>query len=268
MSAPVIESACRNLERIREGHPLVHNITNHVVMNFTANVLLALGASPVMAHAMEEVEEMVGLADALVLNIGTLSKHWVDSMFVAARAARKKSIPIVLDPVGAGATKFRTETARRLVDDGVTVIRGNASELIAVSGRKSATKGVDSAHGTDEAGMAASELALQYKVVTAVTGAEDFITDGVRKATVANGHPLMGRITGTGCAASAITAAFCAVEEDSFAACAGALVFFGIAGQLAAAANPAVGAFQVLLLDAIDSMSEKHIRDLATVRAS
>ncbi|MHC1725951.1 MAG: hydroxyethylthiazole kinase [Syntrophobacteraceae bacterium] len=268
MSQTIIECTCKNLARIRNEHPLIHNITNYVVMNFTANALLALGASPVMAHAVEEIEEMVGLANALVINIGTLSTHWVDSMFMAARAARARSIPIVLDPVGAGATKFRTETARRLIHEGVSVIRGNASEIMAVSGRQAITKGVDSAHGTGEARVAATELALRSKAVAAVTGADDFVTDGVRAATISNGHPLLGHITGTGCAASAITAAFCAVEKDIFQASVGALITFGIAGEFAAASNPGPGSFQVLLLDAIDSINADHITNLAIVRSS
>jgi hydroxyethylthiazole kinase len=257
------------LEKIRREHPLVHNITNYVVMNFTANVLLALGASPVMAHAVEEVEEMVGLAGALVINIGTLSRPWIDSMAMAARAARDRSIPIVLDPVGAGATRFRTETARRLIDEApVAVLRGNGSEILAVAGQKGLTRGVDSVHGTEEARLAARDLAKTYGIVVAVTGVEDFVTDGLRTARIANGHALMGRVTGTGCAASAITGAFCAAEKDAFAAAIGALVTFGIAGELAALPNPGPGSFQVGLLDAIDAIDGAVIMARARVAFS
>ncbi len=257
------------LEKIRREHPLVHNITNYVVMNFTANALLALGASPVMAHAIEEVDEMVGLANALVLNIGTLSQPWIDSMARAARAARDRSVPIVLDPVGAGATRFRTETARRLMDEApVAVLRGNASEILAVAGRNAITRGVDSVGGAEDARLAAVDLAKNYGIVVAVTGAQDFVTDGLRTARISNGHALMGRVTGTGCAASAITGAFCAAETDAFAAAIGALVTFGIAGEVAARPNPGPGSFQVGLLDALDAIDGADIRARARVAFS
>lgn len=262
----VIEKTAKILETIRGKQPLVHNITNYVVMSFTANALLALGASPVMAHAIEEMDEMVSLAGALVINIGTLSSEWVASMVKAAEAARKRSIPIVLDPVGAGATRFRTQTARRLLQEsGVSVLRGNASEILAVAGEDGRTKGVDSVCGTEAARPAARTLAKEHGMVVAVTGAEDFVTDGVRAAAIANGHPLMGRITGTGCAASAITGAFCAAEKDPFASAVGALITFGIAGELAAAANPGPGSFQTLLLDKLDALDGSVIRNRAKV---
>ena len=262
----IVEKSSDILEKIRREHPLIHNITNYVVMNFTANALLALGASPVMAHAVEEVEEMVGLASALVINIGTLSQPWIDSMVRAARAARDRSIPIVLDPVGAGATRFRTETARRLINEApVAVLRGNASEILAVAGQKGSTRGVDSVSGVEDARLAASDLAKTYGIVVAVTGAEDFVTDSSRTARIANGHALMGRVTGTGCAASAIAGAFCAAETDAFTASIGALVTFGIAGELAALPNPGPGSFQVGLLDAIDAISGAAIRARARV---
>ncbi len=261
-----VQSAREGLEQIRVSHPLIHSITNYVVMNFTANVLLAIGASPIMAHATEEVEEMVGLAGALVINIGTLSSHWIGSMFQAALAAQRRSIPVVLDPVGAGATRFRTETARRLIrETKISVIRGNASEILAVAGKETITRGVDSTHGTSDAKLAAAELAGNSGAVVAVTGVEDFVTDGSRAATVSNGHPLMGRVTGTGCAASVITGAFCAVETDIFVAAVGALVTFGIAGEIAAASGPGPGSFQALLLDALDAVDGNTIEKKAAV---
>src|SRR5208337_3656085 len=238
-----VEKSSGILEKIRREHPLVHNITNYVVMNFTAN--------------------------ALVINIGTLSQPWIDSMAKAARAARGRSIPIVLDPVGAGATRFRTEAARRLIDEApVAVLRGNASEILAVAGQKGITRGVESVHGTEDARLVASNLAKTYGTFVAVTGAEDFVTDSLRMARISNGHPLMGRVTGTGCAASAITGAFCAVETDAFAAAIGALVTFGIAGELAALPNPGPGSFQVGLLDALDAIDGAIIRARAKVAFS
>ncbi|MDR3553571.1 MAG: hydroxyethylthiazole kinase [Syntrophobacteraceae bacterium] len=265
----MVEEICSSVEQIRNIHPLVHNITNYVVMNFTANVLLALGASPVMAHAEEEVEEMVGLANALVLNIGTLSQPWIDSMARAARAARNRSIPVVLDPVGAGATRFRTETARRLLGETPpAVLRGNGSEIMALAGSKGTTKGVDSVAGSQDARQAAMDLAKSYGMVVAVTGAEDFVTDGSRRALIANGHGLLSRVTGTGCAVSAVTGAFCGVQKDPFTAALGALVTFGIAGEIAAREAPGPGSFQIRLLDALDAVDSPAIRELARVSLS
>ncbi len=262
----MVEKFSGILDAIRKEHPLVHNITNYVVMNFTANALLSLGASPVMAHAIEEVEEMVGLANALVVNLGTLSQPWIDSMLKAVRAARDRSIPIVLDPVGAGATRFRTETARRIMDEApLAVLRGNASEIQAVAGKKGITRGVDSAQHVDDATLAACDLAKDYNTVVAVTGPEDLVTDGARMAKVANGHPLMSRVTGTGCAASAIIGAFCAAEPDAFTAATGALVAFGISGELAALSNARPGSFQVGLLDALDAIDGAIIKERARV---
>jgi len=248
------------LEAIRNDPPLILNVTNFVVMNFTANALLSLGASPVMAHALEEVEEMVALSGALVLNIGTLSTPWVEAMFLAGHAANQRMIPIVLDPVGAGATRFRTDTAKRMVAElRPAVIRGNASEILALCDQPSRTRGVDSQDAMDTAHAAAKTLAKTNGVTVAMTGPEDFITDGPRVAMIANGHSLMGRITGTGCAASAITAAFCAREKEAFFAATAALGVFGIAGELAAQGTPLPGTFQVRLLDALAAVDRPTI---------
>jgi hydroxyethylthiazole kinase len=257
----------RQLAAVRARQPLVHNITNYVVMNWTANVLLALGASPVMAHAREEVEEMAGLSSALVLNIGTLSRPWVAAMVRAAGAARRKGIPIVLDPVGAGATRMRTESARKLLKDfRPDVLRGNASEIIALAGGEFRTKGVDAGCGVEAARAAATVLARKYRIVVVVTGPQDLITDGNREVRVNNGHQLMSRVTGTGCAATAVTGAFCAVEHDTFSAAVGALVVFGIAGELAARGRPGPGTYAVRLLDELDRVGPKEIRRMADVR--
>jgi hydroxyethylthiazole kinase len=254
------------LEALRARPPLVHNLTNYVAMNFTANALLALGASPVMAHAPEEVEEMAGLAGALVLNLGTLSTPWIESMFRAANAAEARGIPVILDPVGAGATRFRTDTAQRMVSAlRLTVVRGNASEILAVAGQPSRARGVDATDDAESARAAARELARQHGLVVALTGAEDFVTDGPRAATIANGHPLMARITGTGCVATALTGAFCAVEPEAFFAAGAALVVWGIAGELAAQAHDAPGSFAVALLDALFRMDRATLRERARI---
>jgi hydroxyethylthiazole kinase len=254
----------KQLDAVRAKRPLIHNITNYVVMNSTANALLALGASPVMAHAEEEVEEMVALADALVLNLGTLSPPWIAAMRRAPPAARKNRIPIVLDPVGAGATRLRTTTARRLLlDFEPNVVRANASEILALADEPSSTRGVDSRHSVEQARLTALQLARQFHITVAVTGPEDYLTDGLREGRVSNGHPLMSRVTGTGCIASALTSAFCTVEPDSFAAAVATLVVLGIAGELAARDNPRPGSFHCRLLDALDEVDATHVRTMA-----
>jgi hydroxyethylthiazole kinase len=257
------------LAAVRKSRPLVHNITNFVVMDFTANALLALGAAPVMAHALEEVEEMATLAGALVLNLGTLSGVWVEAMFLAARAARKAGKPVILDPVGAGATRMRTQTARRFIESGlVNVVRGNISEILAVAGRPAKTRGVDSGAGASDAREVAAMFARSNRVVVSMTGEEDVVTNGWQIVSVRNGHVSMTRVTGTGCAASAITGAFCAVEGDALKAAAAALTVWGIAGELAARQNPRPGTYRTLLLDALDEVNAEHIRERARLAES
>ena len=257
----MIDQISAGLQAVRAQRPLIHNITNYVVMNSTANALLALGASPVMAHAVEEVEELAANAGAVVLNIGTLSPPWIEAMFRAGRAARTHGVPVVLDPVGAGATSLRTRTARRLLAEaGPTVVRGNASEILALLEDEAHARGVDSRHTVDQARAAALQLARAHQTVVAVTGPEDFVTDGTRQARIRNGHPLMARITGSGCAASAIIGALAAVQPDPYTAAVAGLVVFGIAGEMAATDLPLPGTFQVRLIDALDEIEESELR--------
>ncbi len=253
--------AARNLETLRARRPLVHNITNLVVMNFTANALLAMGASPVMAHAAGEVEEMVALAGALVLNIGTLSDEWVESMVRAGRAATAAGTPVVLDPVGAGATRLRTRAALRITADvRPRVIRGNPSEILALGSATATTRGVDSTDPVDRAAAMAGRLAVDLGATLAVTGAVDLVTDGTRTVRVHNGHPLMSRVTGTGCAATATIGAFLAVDPDPVGAAASALAFFGLAGEIAAERAAAPGSFMIALLDALYTITPEALR--------
>jgi hydroxyethylthiazole kinase len=255
--------AVENLRLVRERKPLIHNITNYVVMNYTANALLACGAAPVMAHAAEEVEEMVSMAGALVLNIGTLSAPWVEAMVKAGKRANALNVPIVLDPVGAGATLLRTGTARRLIEElSIQVIRGNASEILSLSPEKSGsrTKGVDSVHTVDQVAERALSLAGGLKTVLAVTGVVDLITDGERSFRVKNGHEMMSHVTGTGCAATAIIGAFLAVDRDALKAAAAALSYFGLAGERAAARASGPGTFQIALLDALYEMKGEELK--------
>lgn len=241
-----------DIQRIRSQTPLVHNITNYVVMNSTANALLAVGASPVMAHAVEEVEEMVGIASALVINIGTLSERWVDAMIIAGRAARKRGIPIVLDPVGSGATGYRTATVRRLLEEASpTIIRGNASEIRSLVIAEQSTRGVDSAHGTDAALDAAQSLSARYACVVSVSGAVDIIVSANDVIRVSNGVPIMPKITGMGCTASALTGAFAAVSDSPMHAAAHAMALNGMAGEMAAEQSRGPGTFQSAFIDAL-----------------
>jgi hydroxyethylthiazole kinase len=253
----------------REQTPLVHNITNYVVIDFTANALLALGASPVMAHAPNEVEEMAGLAGALVLNIGALEDAWVESMILAGRAANAGGIPVVLDPVGAGATRLRTDAALRILREvKVTVIRGNASEVMALGGAAAGARGVDAVHGVEAARDAAGELAQRMGLTLAISGVVDCITDGTVSVSVANGHALMARITGTGCAATALEGAFAAVEAHPVAAAAAALAHLGLAGERAADQHASPGSFMIGMLDGICEIQPDHLRAGARVRIS
>jgi hydroxyethylthiazole kinase len=244
------------LRTLRERKPLVHQITNYVVMNETANATLALGALPVMAHAREEVEEMVGLAGALVLNIGTLSPAWVEAMLMAGRAASERGIPIVLDPVGAGATAYRTETARRILDEvDVTVLRGNAGEVATLVGVEAEVRGVESIAAGSEPAELAATAARSLGCVASVTGVVDHVSDGTRTLAVSNGHELLASVTGTGCMASALTGCFLAAKPEApVEAAAEALAAFGVAAEDAARDAKGPGSFHVELYDALAAL--------------
>ena len=241
------------LRALREGKPLVHQITNYVVMNETANATLALGALPVMAHAGQEVEEMTHLASALVLNIGTLSEHWVEAMLLAGGSANARQIPVVFDPVGAGATVYRTETAHRilgLVD--VTVLRGNAGEVATLVGAQAEVRGVESMSTGLEPAALALEAARQLGVIASVTGAVDHVSDGERVLAVSNGHELLSTVTGTGCMSTAITGCFLAAKPgEPLEAAAEALAAFGVAAEDAADGAGGPGTFHARLYDAL-----------------
>lgn len=258
--------AAQNLSAVRDTNPLVHNITNFVVMNFTANVLLASGASPVMAHAENEVEDMVGIAQALVLNIGTLTDAWVASMVRAGRAATHLNKPVVLDPVGAGATPLRTRAALSILAQcQVKVIRGNASEILALAQEGTQTKGVDACHAGINIKDQAQALALAHGTIVAVTGPTDLVTDGHRTLSIEGGHPLMPKVTGTGCSASALTGAFLAVDFDPVLATASALAYLAVAGQRAGALALGPGSFQAHFLDALHGLTPQELADLAVI---
>lgn len=257
------------LERMRTAAPLIQNITNFVAMNPMANVLLAAGASPAMVHAREEVEEFGAHIDALTVNIGTLTPAWVNSMMLAASTANSNSKPWVLDPVGAGATTYRTGVARDLAGLKPTVIRGNASEIMALAGETPTAKGVDAGDAVSAAQSAARRLSSATRSIIAVTGPVDLVIapDG-RRADIANGHPLMPRVTALGCALTGIVAAFAATTEDPFEATVSALAYYAIAGERAALTSSHPGSFYVAFLDGLHALDGPTLNAAATVTLS
>jgi hydroxyethylthiazole kinase len=257
----------QTLRVLRERRPLVHQITNYVVMNETANATLALGALPVMAHALEEVEEMVGLAGALVLNIGTLSPQWVEAMIAAGKAANADGIPVVLDPVGAGATRYRTETTRRILSEvGVTVLRGNQGEVATLVGAEAEVRGVESIGAAGDAADLARTAARNLGLIASVTGVVDHVSDGTRVLAVANGHELLATVTGTGCMSSAMTGCFLAAKRDeSLEAAAEALAAFGVAAEDAARDARGPGTFHANLYDALAALDPETLDGRARI---
>lgn len=254
------EALIADLEKIRATAPLVHNITNYVVMEVTANALLAIGASPVMAHSTEEVQDMTALAGSLVLNIGTLSPGWVEAMNLAAAKALDTGTPAVLDPVGCGATPYRTAVSRSLLDTGACrAVRGNASEIAALAGEAVVTKGVDSTASTDAVEHLGKALAERHKVAVTLSGAVDVVTDGATVVRIGNGDPMMSRITGMGCTATAMVGAFLAVNPDPLAASAHAMILLGLAGELAARGVEGPGSFRVAILDELYNLQPQDI---------
>ncbi|MHB0866518.1 MAG: hydroxyethylthiazole kinase [Thermoleophilia bacterium] len=250
------------LSLVREKAPLIHNITNFVVMNSSANILLAVGASPVMAHCRAEVEEMTSMAGALVLNIGTIQEDWLESMILAAKTANKVGIPVILDPVGAGATRLRTDAIREIMANAsISVLRGNYSEVLSLGSDDIRTKGVDSSLSmSDQTADTARQMALDNKCVIAISGAEDCVTDGARTFRISNGQPIMTRVTGTGCGLSAVTGAFCAVADDDLAlATAAAFGFYGLCGDLAVQTSDQPGSFPAAFIDRLYSTGSEEI---------
>ncbi len=255
-SAQVIET----LTQIREQRPLVHNITNYVAMNSSANALLALGASPIMAHASEELAELAELVQALVINIGTLSGPWIAAMKLAARCAHQRGLPLVLDPVGAGASRIRTRTALELLEETpVSVIRANASEIKALADERARTRGVDSDDESADAIEAGQLLSNRYSCVVSVSGPDDYIIEGSAIVRLSNGNPLMPRVTTLGCAASAITGAAVGVTRDLPLAAAAGMAITGIAGEIAAEHSDGPGTLQWRFLDALYNLGESEI---------
>ncbi|EFJ27117.1 hypothetical protein SELMODRAFT_450999 [Selaginella moellendorffii] len=251
------------LAKMRDANPLVQCITNFVSMDFMANTLLAAGASPAMAHAIDEIDEFVAIADALCINAGTLSPEWLASMKAAGARARQLNKPWVLDPVAAGATSFRTSACIELLALGPSIVRGNASEILALSRASNLppTKGVDSAHDPSQALGAAKSLAEKYHCVVAVSGAVDLVTDGTRVVSVSNGVPMLQKITASGCSVTALIAAFAAVypREQHLEACAFALALFGLAGEIGMSKASGPASLRLQLIDALHGLDQATV---------
>lgn len=259
------ETIWNYIQKLKRTSPLVHNITNYVVMNSSANALLAAGASPVMAHSEDEVKDMVAIANALVINIGTLSEKWVNAMKTAIRQANELNKPVVFDPVGAGATPYRTETVRELLETGtMAIIRANASEIMAIVSAENRTKGVDSTQHAENALESAKILQREYQSVISVSGQTDYIVSEGTVAEIHNGHEFMPRITGMGCAATALTAAFAAVADNYTEAAVCGMALMGVAGELAALSSEGPGSLQVHFYDRLYHLTREEF--LGTIR--
>lgn len=264
-----IDTVWTDICAVRAHAPLVHSVTNLVVTAFNANALLAAGASPIMAHAMEEVADLAQISGAVVVNIGTLDSHWVPAMQVALDTARGAGKPSVLDPVGAGASAYRNRVLADLLTRRPSLVRGNASEIMSLAGEVAQTKGVDSADPVERALAAARAMTERHGCVVCVSGPEDHVLapDG-RHAVLRNGHPLMTRVTGVGCSASALVGAFAAVQPDAWRACTSAMAYWGVVGQIAAermAPDTGTGRYASVLLDVASTLTQAELA--STLRA-
>ena len=259
------EKIIQSLGELREKQPLVHNITNDVVTNTTANALLAIGASPIMAQAIEEVADMVAITNSLVINSGTLTRSSLESMILATETANNLDKRWILDPVGAGATPFRLTSNKQLLEYKPSVVRGNASEIKALFTGANEGKGVDSSSSSESTLHFIQEKAREHQLVIAVTGATDYVTDGYEVYKINNGHPMMARVTGTGCTATAIIGAFLAICDTPLIAAVSGLTCLGIAGELASMDCPGPGSLQLRMLDELYRLDQSTIQKFEKV---
>jgi hydroxyethylthiazole kinase len=256
------------LEKVRREKPLVHHLTNWVTIYDCANIVKVFGASPVMAHAKEEAAEMAGIASSLVLNIGTLTVELVEAMLLAAKAANRKGIPVVLDVCGAGATKLRDDMCFKILDEAkVTIIKGNASEIARIAGESVQTKGVDAAEVEKNLQDIAKGLARKRSCTVVITGEEDIVADAERVVRVRNGHAMMANIVGTGCMATSVIGTFAAVEKDPVAASVAGLVCYEVAAELAARAAKGPGSFKELMFDAVFNLDAETVNRMQKIEA-
>lgn len=256
-----LDSVCEILEKLRQKSPLVLALTNSVVQPITANLLLAVGAAPVMLNDSDECEDLLrSCANAMLINLGTLSKQQAETMRRAVATANTVQTPWVLDPVAVGLLRFRTEFAREILSLRPSVIRGNASEILALAGYDGKPRGPESTSASRDAVDAAKELAVETNAVVLVTGEIDYITDGVSVVALSNGHPMMTRVTGVGCAMGALTAACVAAAGSAFSGALASAAIMGLAGEIAFERAQAPGTFAATLLDVFYEISPETLR--------
>ncbi|OOM80825.1 hydroxyethylthiazole kinase [Clostridium sp. BL-8] len=262
------------LDEVRNNKPLVHNITNYVTVNDCANILLALGASPIMADDIKEAADITKISSSLVINIGTLNERTIESMVASGKKANELNIPVVFDPVGAGASEFRNATTKRIIDEvKISVLRGNMSEIKFIAGLQATTKGVDASEadtkgGSDEGINVAKNLANRLNCTVAITGVIDIISDGERVAILENGTKMLSNVTGTGCMTSALVGAYCGAGSDYFIAAISGIISMGIAGEIAfeKAGNIGTGSFHIAIIDAISNLNTEIIKKMAKIK--
>lgn len=264
----ITKKVSTNLTELRSKVPLVHNITNYVTVNDVANALLAIGASPIMADDIDEAADITAISSALVINIGTLNKRTISSMIASGKRANKLGIPVILDPVGAGASKLRNDTTKKILEEvRISILRGNLSEISFIAGLEVSTKGVDSSEADEKNDniTVAKTVAINLNCVVAITGAIDFISDGEKVVKVSNGHKMLSKVTGTGCMTSALVGAFAGVGSDYFAAAVGGVASMGIAGEIAyeKAGSIGTGNFHIAIIDALSKLDGKIMSERA-----
>ena len=251
----------KDLKKLRKDRPLIHHLTNYVAMNDSANATLAIGASPIMAHAHSELKDLVSAASALLINIGTLDDYWIQSMHIAAEVANNR-IPILLDPVGAGATKLRTSTAMQLLTSyKISVVKGNYGEMLSLMGEKNAVKGVDSLASSEKVYETMREFSLKHESIAVATGEVDVISDGESTYLLRNGSDMLGRITASGCMLGSVIASFLAVQKNPLIAAIEGVATYTIAGELAASKNRNSGSFRIALFDELSSIEADIIAE-------
>ena len=277
MNTDIAQKVVELLNRLKNKKPLIHNITNYVTVNDCANILLAIGASPIMADDLKESADITSIASALVINIGTLNERTIESMIASGKKANELNIPIVLDPVGAGASSFRNETTKRILEEiKISVLRGNMSEIKFIAGLESETKGVDASESdlksdSDEGVRVAKSLAKRFNCTVAITGVCDIVSDGEKSVTIENGTKMLSNVTGTGCMTTALVGGYlgaCETKEDLFIAAISGIVSMGICGEIAEerAGNIGLGSFHMAIIDAVSNLDEENLLNRSKIK--
>lgn len=265
----IISQLGKLIDEVRSKRTLIHHITNYVTVNDCANVVLAIGANPVMADDPQEVEDMVSICNALVINIGTLNERTVSSMIKAGKKANMLNIPVVLDPVGVGATPFRFQSAKALLEQiSFTIIRGNMAEIKVIAGLEAERAGVDSLEEETDGVNIAKALAKKLGCVIAITGKVDIVSDGIECYEIANGDMALTRLTGTGCMSSSLVGSFVGASGKPLLSAIAGIAIMGIAGEIAAKASSGLGTFKMALMDSISVMSQEKLSQKINLKSS